>query len=69
MQKFNSFINFDFICSNQCLVSYITTIEKISFHEITTQIPHFVYVALPKDAHKPVISYPPMRFFGIQKNF
>lgn len=41
----------------------ICLISALSFHEITTQIPHFVYVALPKDAHKPVISYPPMRFF------
>ncbi|NGX53252.1 MAG: hypothetical protein KR126chlam5_01565 [Candidatus Anoxychlamydiales bacterium] len=41
----------------------ICLISALAFHEITTQIPHFVYVALPQDAHKPVISYPPMRFF------
>ena len=29
----------------------------------TTQIPHFVYVALPSQAHKPAISHPPMRYF------
>ena len=33
----------------------ICLISALAFHEITTQIPHFVYVALPSDAHKPVI--------------
>src|SRR5271155_4356337 len=41
----------------------ICLISALAFHEITTQIPHFVYVALPSHAHKPVISYPPMRYF------
>lgn len=41
----------------------ICLISALSFHEITTQIPHFVYVALPSQAHKPSISYPPMRYF------
>jgi predicted transcriptional regulator of viral defense system len=37
--------------------------QALAFHEITTEIPHFVYVALPSQTHKPVISYPPMHFF------
>lgn len=41
----------------------ICLISALAFHEITTQIPHFVYVALPSAAHRPAISYPPMRFF------
>lgn len=41
----------------------ICLISALAFHEITTQIPHFVYVALPSQAHKPAIHYPPMRFF------
>ena len=41
----------------------ICLISSLAFHEITTQIPHFVYVALPSNAHKPSISYPPMRYF------
>ncbi|NGX37355.1 MAG: hypothetical protein K1000chlam2_00509 [Chlamydiae bacterium] len=45
----------------------ICLISALAFHEITTQIPHFVYVALPSGAHKPVISYPPMRFFWYTK--
>lgn len=41
----------------------ICLISALAFYEITTQIPHFVYVALPSQGHKPVISYPPMRYF------
>jgi predicted transcriptional regulator of viral defense system len=41
----------------------ICLISALAFHEITTQIPHFVHVALPRSAHKPLISYPPMRYF------
>lgn len=41
----------------------ICLISALAFHEITTQIPHFVYVALPRNAYKPTISHPPMRFF------
>lgn len=41
----------------------ICLISALAFHEITTQIPHFVYMALPQKAHKPAISYPPMRNF------
>jgi predicted transcriptional regulator of viral defense system len=41
----------------------ICLISALAFHEITTQIPHFVYVALPSHAHKPAISHPPMRYF------
>lgn len=41
----------------------ICLISALAFHEITTQIPHFVYVALPSQAHKPAIPYPPMRYF------
>ena len=41
----------------------ICLISALEFHEITTQIPHFVYVALPKASHRPAISHPPMRYF------
>lgn len=41
----------------------ICLISALAFHELTTQIPHFVYVALPHDAHRPAIKYPPMRYF------
>ena len=41
----------------------ICLISALAFHEITTQIPHFVYVALPTTAHRPKISHPPIRCF------
>ncbi len=55
----------------------ICLISALAFHEITTQIPHFVYLAIPRSAYKPTISYPPMRYFwysekmlstGVQKH-
>ncbi len=41
----------------------ICLISALSFHELTTQIPHEVYVALPKGAEEPRLSYPPIRTF------
>jgi predicted transcriptional regulator of viral defense system len=43
----------------------ICLISALYFHQITTQIPHEVYVALPKDSEKPRIKHPPTRFFWI----
>lgn len=39
-----------------CLVS------ALSFHGITTQVPHAVHVALPFGAEKPRLKHPPTRF-------
>lgn len=41
----------------------ICLISALAFHGITTQIPHYVYVALPRSGYKPKISHPPMRYF------
>ena len=38
----------------------VCLISALAFHELTTQIPHRVYVALPKDTKKPRIDYPPI---------
>lgn len=43
----------------------ICLISALYFHQLTTQIPHEVYIALPKDSEKPRIKYPPTRFFWI----
>jgi predicted transcriptional regulator of viral defense system len=43
----------------------ICLISALYFHGITTQIPHQVQIALPKDSEKPRIHYPPTRFFWI----
>lgn len=47
----------------------ICLISALAFHEITTQIPHFVYVALPRNARRPAITYPPMRYFWYSEKF
>jgi len=38
-------------------------ISALSFHEITTQIPHEVYLAIKRNAEPPRIDYPPIRVF------
>ena len=40
-----------------CLVS------ALSFHDLTTEIPHQVYVALARGSERPRIPHPPVRFF------
>jgi len=38
-------------------------ISALYFHELTTQIPHQVYFALPRDVKTPKIQYPPISVF------
>jgi predicted transcriptional regulator of viral defense system len=45
----------------------ICLISALSFHNLTTQIPHQVYVALPSDAEKPRLEYPPVRIFWLSQ--
>jgi predicted transcriptional regulator of viral defense system len=41
----------------------ICLISALAFHEITTQIPHEVYVALERGARTPHLGFPPLRIF------
>ncbi len=41
----------------------ICLISALSYYGITTQIPHFVYVAIPVKSRKPKLDYPPIRYF------
>ena len=41
----------------------VCLISALSFHKLTTQLPHEVYVALPKNAEPPRLSHPPVRIF------
>lgn len=43
----------------------ICLISALAFHNLTTQIPHQVYLALPVDAEKPRLSYPPIRLIWL----
>ncbi|MBX7117312.1 MAG: type IV toxin-antitoxin system AbiEi family antitoxin domain-containing protein [Myxococcaceae bacterium] len=38
-------------------------ISSLSFHELTTQVPHTIDVALERGKTKPRLDYPPTRFF------
>lgn len=43
--------------------SVICLISALAFHELTTQIPHEVYVAVARGAESPRLDYPPVRIF------
>lgn len=45
----------------------ICLISALYFHELTTQIPHQVHIALPRDVKTPRIEYPPIKAFHISK--
>lgn len=45
----------------------ICLVSALVFHNLTTQIPHQVTVALPLDAEKPRLVYPPMRLFWLSQ--
>lgn len=45
----------------------ICLISALYFHDLTTQIPHQVYFALPRDVKTPKIEYPPIRVFHISE--
>jgi len=42
-------------------------ISALYFHELTTQIPHQVYFALPRDVKTPKIQVPPIHVFHFSK--
>ena len=52
-----------------CIVSLrypkavICLISALSFHDLTTQIPHEIYIALPRGSRAPTITAPPVRHF------
>jgi predicted transcriptional regulator of viral defense system len=41
----------------------ICLISALAYYRLTTQIPHFVYVAIPVKSRKPKLDYPPIRYF------
>lgn len=43
----------------------ICLISALYFYELTTQIPHSVYIALPQNAAKPRLKYPPLEVFWV----
>jgi predicted transcriptional regulator of viral defense system len=45
----------------------ICLISALSYYDLTTQIPHFVYIALPRTSRFPKVGYPPLRYFWYSK--
>jgi predicted transcriptional regulator of viral defense system len=54
----------------------VCLISALSFHGITTQIPHEIWIAVPRDTWRPSMDYPPLHYtvltekaynFGIQR--
>lgn len=46
----------------------VCLISALSFHEMTTQIPHEIYLAVPRGKESPRIDYPPTRIFHFSEN-
>jgi len=46
----------------------VCLISALAYRHLTTQIPHQVYLALPKDAEKPRLEYPPLRLFWFSRD-
>jgi predicted transcriptional regulator of viral defense system len=45
----------------------VCLISALAIHELTTQIPHEVYLALPRGAEPPRLDHPPIRVFWFTK--
>lgn len=43
--------------------SVVCLISALSFYEITTQIPHQVYIAIDRHSRPPKVDFPPVRIF------
>jgi predicted transcriptional regulator of viral defense system len=43
----------------------ICLISALTFHGLTTQVPHEVYLAIPRDTEPPRIDHPPVRVFRL----
>jgi predicted transcriptional regulator of viral defense system len=43
----------------------ICLISALAFHRLTREIPHYVYVALPRGVEPPRLEYPPLRVFWL----
>lgn len=56
--------NLDFvIVGRRVPEGVLCLISALAFHELTTQIPHEIYIALKMGARTPKLDYPPIRTF------
>ncbi len=53
------------LVAKQVSSAVICLISALAFHELTTQIPHTVQIALPRGKWAPKIEYPPIEVFRL----
>lgn len=41
----------------------VCLISALAYHELTTEIPHEIYIAIPRGAEPPRLDFPPLRVF------
>lgn len=41
-------------------------LTALQFHELTTQLPRQIWIAMPRGSHTPKIDYPPSRWSSLQ---
>lgn len=46
----------------------VCLISALSYHEITTEIPHEIYMAISRQTFYPKLEHPPTRFFRFSEN-
>lgn len=46
----------------------VCLISALAFHDLTTQVPHAVDLAIPRGAEKPRIDYPPVNIYWFSSN-
>ncbi len=46
----------------------VCLISALALHDLTTQIPHEVWLAVPRDSEPPRVDYPPVRVFRYADN-
>lgn len=57
----------DLTMASLCVPAGIICLTSaVSFHGLTTEIPHEVYLALPREKSAPKVVYPPLRIFTFQ---
>lgn len=49
--------------SKKVPMGVICLISALAFHQLTTQTPHYIWLAVDRKARKPKIDYPPVRVF------
>ena len=47
--------------------SVICSVSALYFHNLTTQVPHEVHIALPRNIQKPPIEYPPLEIYWLSE--